>query len=162
MKDDTVFYVTISGGIGVLLSYVFLYLEGYITIMNKKFTSLERKLWSLSVLLTIVSFLGIIIYYSFIEKIKGDYRDLFIISLVIFLISATSWSVISAYIIKYRRDTNLQLSTLLITALACIGILVAIAYDTESPWLITAGSILVFHHLFFDSIYWPVINKRKS
>lgn len=161
MKDDTILTTSIIGGFGVLISYGMLAIQGALKPLAKKFTRSEWNIWSFSVLLTVASFLGLIIYYSFEEKLEDWKRDLFLSSLVIFLASAMSWSLLIGYIMKNKKNINLQLISLLITALGCIGILVAVCYSTENWLLITAASILTFHHLIFDSIIWVYIHNRK-
>ena len=160
MKDLGLFTTTVTGGVGVLTGYTYLYLSKYLSPLAKKFTSLEWKIWSFSALLTVASFLGIIVWFSFYELLEDWKRDLFFSSLVVFLIGAILWSLTIFYTMKFKRSIYTQLPALTITSLGALGILLSIIYSSDNALLITAGGILLFHHLVFDNIYWVTINSR--
>lgn len=162
MKDLGLFTTVLAGGISVIFGYISLYLHNYLNPLAKKFSKKEWNIWSFSVLLTIASFLGIIIWFSFYEELEDWKRELFLSSLVIFFIGATGWSLMISYIMKNKKSIYLQMLFLLLTAIGCLGILIAICYSTSDWLLITAGAILLFHHLIFDSIIWVIIHGRKK
>ena len=150
MKDLGLFTTTISGGLGVIAGYLYLYLNNNLKTLAKKFTKKEWKIWTVSALLTVASFLGIIIWFSFYENLIDWKKDLFFSSLVVFLFGATLWSLIIYAICLKKLKMVYQLIPLTITSLGSIGILISIIYSTNNALLIAAGSFLVFHHLFFD------------
>lgn len=160
MKDLGLFTTTIAGGIGVIIGYIYLYLNKYLKPMAKKFTQFEWKIWSFSVLLTIASFLGLIVWFSFYQELIGWQRDLFFSSLLIFLTGAMIWSLSIFYLKKFKKHVYYQLPALAITSLGTLGILISVAYSTNNWLLITAASIVLFHHLIFDNIYWVAIDSR--
>ena len=162
MKDETVLITTVTGGSGVLITYIMLAINKCLKPLSKKFSAVEWRIWSISVLLTVASFLGIILYYSFKERLEDWKRDLFLASLTVFLISAMSWSAMINWIVKNKKNINIQLIFLILTALGCLGILVSIVYSTDDWLLITAASILLFHHLVFDSVIWTYIHNRNK
>ena len=160
MKDLGLFTTTIVGGIGVIVGYIYLHLSKYLKPMAKKFTKKEWKIWSFSVLLTIASFLGLIVWFSFYQELKDWQRDLFFSSLVIFLTGAIFWSLSIFYLKKFKQHVYLQLPALMVTSLGTLGILLSVIYSTSNWLLITAASIVLFHHLIFDNIYWVAIDSR--
>jgi hypothetical protein len=160
MKDLGLFTTTIIGGFGVIIGYIYLYFSNYLKPLAKKFTKQEWVIWSISALLTIASFLGIIFWFSFNQELENWQRELFLSSLVVFLTGAILWSISIFYLIKFKKNIYIQLPSLTLTSLGALGILISIIYSTNNWLLITAGSILLFHHLFLDNIYWLFINKR--
>lgn len=162
MKDLGILTTTLAGGVGVIVGYLFLYLSNFLGPLAKKFSKMEWRIWTVSALLTVASFLGIIIWYSFYERLESWKRDLFFSSLVVFLTGATLWSLLIFYLLKKKRNIYYQLPGLLMTSLGSLGILLSIVYSDSSWLLITAGSILLFHHLIFDNIYWVRIHGRNK
>jgi hypothetical protein len=160
MKDLGLFTTTIIGGFGVIIGYIYLYFSNYLKPLAKKFTKQEWVIWSISALLTIASFIGIIFWFSFNQELENWQRELFLSSLVVFLTGAILWSISIFYLIKFKKNIYIQLPALSLTSLGALGILISIIYSTNNWLLITAGSILLFHHLFLDNIYWLFINKR--
>jgi len=160
MKDLGILTTTVSGGFGVIIGYVYLYLNNYLKPLAKKFKPLEWKIWSLSALLTIASFLALIIWFSSYQKLEDYKRDLFYSGLTVFLVGAIFWSLVVFYIMKFKKSKRYQLLPLTITTTGSILILFSVFYSTDNPLLIIAASILVFHHLIFDNLYWPMIDSR--
>lgn len=160
MKDLGLFTTTVIGGFAVLVGYFYLYLSKYLKPLAKKFTKKEWKFWSISALLTIASFLGIIVWFSFYQQLNDWQRDLFFSSLVVFLAGAILWSLSIFYLIKYKKNIYHQLPSLTITSLGALGILFSVIYSTNNWLLITASSIVLFHHLILDNIYWMTIHSR--
>lgn len=161
MKDLGLFTTTIIGGIGVLIGYFYLYLSKYLKPLAKKFSKKEWKIWSFSVLLTIVSFLSLIVWFSFYQELTDWQRDLFLSGLVVFLTGATLWSLSIFYLMKFKKNIYFQFPALTITSLGTLAILISVLYSTSNWLLITAASIVLFHHLIFDNIYWVAIHSRK-
>jgi hypothetical protein len=159
-KDLGLFTTTVVGGIGVLIGYFYLFLSKYLKPLAKKFTNKEWKIWSFSVILTIVSFLAIIVWFSFYQELDDWQRDLFYSSLIIFLTGAMIWSLSIFYIKKFKKHVFLQLPALMLTSLGTLGMLISVVYSTSNWLLITAASIVLFHHLIFDNIYWVAIDSR--
>ena len=160
MKDIGLFTTTVVGGIGVIIGYIYLYLSKYLKPLAKKFTKNEWFIWSLSALVTIASFLGVVIWFSFYEELSGWNRDLFYSGLVVFLTGAILWSLSIFYQMKFKKHIFTQIPALTITSIGAFGILLSIIYSTDNWLLITAGGILLFHHLIIDNIIWVFINSR--
>lgn len=151
--DLGLFTTTVAGGSGVLAGYYHLFLEkNLLTKLQSKYTENGWKLWKLSAMLTVVSFFAIIVWYSFYDTI--NYRELFLGSLTVFLFGAVIWPLTINYEHKHKCKSVAQLIALTITTLGTIGMLIAIVFNDEDWLLITASSIVVFHHLFFDNFYW--------
>ena len=162
MKDPVIFSIFSAGGFGVLISYYFLYIIGALSKLSSYYTKLEWRTWTFSMLVTIVSILALIIWFSFYQKLEGWQRTTFISSLSVFLAFAMLWSASIAYIYLKNKDILNQRPFLFIVALATIGLLVATCYSTDNWPLIAAAAIVVFHHLFFDAFYWVHIHSRSK
>lgn len=156
----SIFDITVVGGIGVLSGYLNLGLTDLLDGLKKKYSKLEWKFWSISAVLTIISFLAIIIWYSFFAKLN-DQTDLFISSLITFLVGAIIWSnsIIFQYFKNKKKKTSQELIALTLTTIGAFGMLLAIIYNTDNWLLITAGVIVFFHHLFFDNYYWYFVQN---
>jgi membrane-associated HD superfamily phosphohydrolase len=162
MKDLVLLSVFGSGGVGVLISYYLLYLTGNLQKYVHYFTKVEWRVWIFSAFLTVASVIGLIIWFSFYQKLQESERILFIVSLAIFLIFAKLWSVSLAYIKARNASPYIQRPILLVVALATIGLLLATVYSTDKWLVISAAAIIVFHHLFFDAFYWMHIVDRET
>lgn len=160
MKDEAVGLLFLLGSIGIIISYILLYYAGVLRrlmIIFKKSPKL-LKLWYISITLTIISFIYIIIYYTFYEKLEEN-RTLFLISLLFFLIFAMLWSFTVFIIDKYKLNVFIQSPILLIIALSTIGLLVASVLNEVTVLTVIALVIIVCHHTIFDFIGWPLIHK---
>lgn len=156
MKDELVGMIFITGGFGVLLSYLILYESGAFVNLVGVFSSRLWKVWILSMIITVLSVLYVYYYYAFEEEMEGWKRTLFVISTITFLISAMSWSVSISYLAKHKaQSTIIERIPLNITALATIGILIAVLYsENNNTILILASIIIVIHHLVFEALIW--------
>ena len=159
MKDDFVAGLFIAGGIGVLITYVFLYITGTLGKLAKMFTTNMWRLWIVSMILTTASVLAIFFYFSTEERVEKDIRGLFLTALSIFLISAMVWSLTVEYIERYKKDPSIQRWPLMFTAMASLLILVSVASTTKSWVLILAATIVFLHHTFIDGIIWPKLHE---
>lgn len=159
MKDEVVFSIFTSGGFGVLLSYVFLYLQNSLPDLYKRYTKTEWRLWFISMVLTVTSIIALILWFSFYERINN--RELFISSLCIFLAFAMLWSLSIFYIFKYNYSPFIQVPILLVVGLASVGMFTSVISTTSNILLILAAFMVVFHHLVVDGVYWPHIHSRK-
>lgn len=160
MKDPTLFALFTGGGFGVIVSYIFLYLQGSLQELMTYYTKLEWRFWLISMLFTVVSVIGLIVWFSFYENLEKDWNTVFITSLAVFLAFAMLWSVTIAYIYKNRVNPSIQQSVLLIVGLATVGLLLA-TIGSNSNWLvITAAAIVVWHHLIVDGFWWPTLHQR--
>ena len=162
MEDNLIQGLFFAGGFGVLITYMFLYITGTITKLANIFTPRLWKNWVFSMLITTASVLGIYSHFSFKQRMENWKRDLFIISTCIFLGSAMLWSLSVEYITHNKINTDLERLPLTLTALATIGILVSVCYSTDNWLLITAASIVVFHHLFFDAVIWANLHQKSK
>ena len=162
MKDELVGGLFFAGGFGVLVTYAMLWASGTLPVLASYFSKMQWKLWGYSVLITVISALGIFVWYSFYEKLEDWKRDLFIASLCIFLGSAMIWSFSVEYIESKKANPSFQRPALFLTAFGTIGMLIAIAYSEPSWLLVTAASILVFHHLIVDGLIWPTIHQKAK
>lgn len=152
--------IILIGGVGVLFGYQHLELNKILPKLMEKYSKTEWRLWGISAILTIISFLSIIIWYSFFENSIDE--DLFISSLIVFLYGAMFWSYAIAYqfLRNKKQKTLLELFALSITTLGSLGILISIIREDDKKWLpILAGSIVFFHHLFFDNYYWYFVQN---
>lgn len=152
--DDLIFYIFIAGGVTVLFSYWF-YLASLKKIV-KAFGKEDYSFWLLSAFFTTLSVLYVFIYFSFIEKIEGWERTLFVISEVVFLLFASLW----ASSIHYKKF-NIEQIVLYVVALATLGLLIAVVYSNQSNWLVVlAAFVIFFHHTFYDSLKWVSLEKK--
>lgn len=155
MKDELVGVIFFIGGIGVLLSYLLLYKSGAFVNLVDVFSSRMWKVWILSMIITVLSVLYVYYYYVFEEEMEGWKRTLFVVSTFTFLISAISWSISINYLAKHKdQSTLIERIPLNVTALATIGILIAVLYSKNNTILILASIIIVIHHLIFDALIW--------
>ena len=154
VKDIGIFTTTVAGGSGVLAGYFLLFLENYLAPLAKKFGKIEWEIWKASAIYTVVSFLGLIVWFSFYQKLEDWKRDLFYSSLIVFLFGAITWSISIFYMMKNKKNSNIQIPSLALTALGSIGLLISTVYSTDNWFLITAASIVLFHHFVFDLVIW--------
>ena len=160
MEDNTIFSIFMAGGFGVLVSYMFLYFQNSLPDLYSRYTKLEWRLWFISMVLTVVSVISIIIWFSFYEKL--NHRELFITSLCVFLAFAMLWSLSIFYIFKNNYSPSIQAPILFIVGLATIGMFIPIISTTDNWLLIVAAFIIAFHHLVVDGLYWPYMHSRKK
>lgn len=160
MKDELVAGLFIAGGIGVLITYMFLYITGTINSLAKMFSKTEWRFWVLSMILTTTSVLAVFFYFSTKERVNNNVRGLFITGLTVFLVSAMLWSLSVQYIEQNNLNPSFQRLPLNVTALATIAILVSVVNTTNNWLLILAAAIIVFHHSVVDGIIWPKIHEN--
>ena len=164
MEDEVIFYVFAIGGLAILLSYILIYVSGTLSKLMPILTKDKTFyiLWKLSVFLVVPSVLYIMVYYSFYERLGSNYRSLFITCLFVFLIACLCWPIAVEYIVKNNKNPELQRPILLLVALATIGFLVCIILNNkvENGVLLISGILVLFHHLFYDSIIW--VNKHNK
>ena len=156
----------VVGGSAVLIGYASLYFTKILKKLTKKYTKKEFFYWSLSAILTVISFLYIIIIYSFFEE-QDDV--IFRVGLSTFLIGAVLWSasILYQYLVNNKKKTKSELLALTLTTIGSILILITNikVYRDEDldiinkTLLVISGIILVFHHLFFDNFYWYFIQN---
>jgi hypothetical protein len=137
-----------------------LFLQKYLGPLTQKLRSLGKntwELWKISAVYTVVSFLSLIVWFSFYQNLESWKKDLFYSSLVVFLFGATVWSLSISNIKKGNTKGLLgsQKTWLYTSALGSIGMLISTVYSTDSWFLIVAASIVAFHHVVFDAIIWP-------
>ncbi len=162
MDDNLIKGLFFAGGFGVIVTYLFLYFTGTLPKLAKLFPPTMWKVWIFSMFITAASFLGIYIHFSFKQKMESWKRNLFIVSTCIFFASAMFWSVTVDYVTRKNTTTDIERVPLYLTALASIGILVSVSCSTEDWLLITAASIIVFHHLVFDAIIWANLHQKSK
>jgi hypothetical protein len=162
MEDNLIQGLFFAGGYGVLITYAFLYITGSGAKLACVFTPQLWKIWVFSMLITTASVLGIYSHFSFKQRMRSWKRDLFIVSTCVFLGSAMLWSLSAEYITRKNLSADLERLPLTLTALATIGILVSVASSTDDWLLITAASIVVMHHLFFDAVIWANLHQKSK
>lgn len=162
MHDDLIKGLFFAGGFGVLVTYMFLYVTGTLNKLAKLFPSTTWKFWVFSMVITTAAVLGVYSHFSFRQRMRDWKRTLFIVSTCVFLGSAMLWSLAVEYINRNKINTDLERFPLTLTALATIGILVAVSYSTDNWLLITAASIMVFHHLVFDAMIWANLHEKSK
>jgi phosphatidylserine synthase len=160
MKDSTLFTLFLSGGFGVIITYIFLYFSNTLNILANYYTKQEWRFWTVSMLVTAASVVGLIVWFSFYQELEGWQRDLFISGLTVFLAFAMIWSFSVFYIHKYNLHPNYQRPILLIVGLATVAMLIATVYSTDKWLVITAAAIVVWHHLIIDGFWWPMLHQR--
>jgi len=162
MQDNLVKGLFFGGGFGVIVTYLFLHITGTLTQLANVFPSMTWKFWVFSMIITTVSVLGVYSHFSFKQRMEGWKRDIFVISTCLFLASAMLWSLSVEYIRQNKTNTDIERLPLRLTALATIGILVAVSFSTDNWLLIAAASIIVFHHLFFDAMIWANLHEKSK
>jgi len=161
MKDQTLGGIFLLGGIGVLISYLFLYYSNVLTRLMKIFrkNNFLLKFWYFSAFITVVSVIYVIVYYTFFERLKESSRNLFLISLIIFLVFAMLWSLSVFLIDKYKFNVYTQSPILFIVSLSTIGMLIASITNKLEILPLIALIVIVFHHTIYDFVIWPMIHK---
>ena len=162
MKDEFIAGIFLVGGLGVLITYLLLYVSGSLSRMLKVFTPKILKIWTLSMIITTASVLYIYYYYIFRRKLEKWTRSLFVTSTIVFLISAMLWSVTIRYGETNTKGRDIEKYPLYLTALATIGILISVLYSTNDWLVITAASIIVIHHLLLDAIVWRDLHSKTK
>lgn len=162
MQDNLVKGLFFGGGFGVLITYVFLHITGTLAKLASVFPPMTWKIWTISMLVTTASVLGIYSHFTFKQRMTSWKRNLFIVSTCVFLASAMTWSLMVEYITHNKTNTDLERLPLTLTALATIGILVSVSSSTDNWLLISAASIVVFHHLFFDAMVWANMHEKSK
>ncbi len=161
MEDSTIFALFLAGGFGVIISYLFLYFTGTLKVLASYYTKQEWRFWTVSMLLTTASVIGLIVWFSFYQELEDWQRDIFISGLAVFLAFAMIWSLVVFYIEKYKLNPNYQRPILLIVGLASVALLLATVYSTNKWLVITAAAIIVWHHLIVDAFWWASLHQRN-
>ena len=154
--NDSLFAVTLIGGIAVLLSYVYLF---YDDDSDKAWGGIEdglqRTLWAVSTGLTTVSYIFIWACFVFIVE---EESTLLLYSFIVFLTSASQWAYLTLIDIKEGRKSTVLLINLVLTATACVGIFAVClgikGHDDIRGWLIAASIIMFLHHAVADAWLW--------
>lgn len=162
MKDEFIGGIFLVGGLGVLITYLMLYISGSLRRMLKVFTPRIFRIWTLSMIITTLSVVYIYYYYTFERKLQKWTRILFTVSTIIFLLSAMMWSVSIRYGETNTKNRDIEKYPLYLTAIATIGILVSVLYSTNNWLVITAATIMVVHHLFMDAIVWRDLHSKTK
>lgn len=154
MSDNLIIGLFFGGGFGVLTTYMILASSGLGGKMLNVFNANTWKLWSVSMIATVASVLGLYSYFGFKEPMDDGWaRNLFIVSTCLFLAFAMIWSY-SISRLMFGGEIYLEKIALAIVALATIGILIATVNQTDNALVITAASIIVFHHVIWDFLVW--------
>ena len=161
MEDELIAGLFFGGGFGVLISYLFLITSGVISKLTPVFSNNTWKIWSVSAAITVASVIGLYIHFSFNQRMQGWARDLFITSTCLFIGFAMLWSYSIFRTANNGLDNGLEKVILAIVGLATIGILISVVEETENRLLITAASLIVFHHVVFDALVWGT-NATKT
>ena len=160
MKDLALFTLSLGGGFGILVSYILIGLYGVFGVHISYIKSKTfRKFLFLFILLSLISFVYIIIYASVEKKLEEDNRNLLFSGLVCYIFGSCIWSIVVAYIEIKKINSNIQYIPLLITAIGSVLILVSLK-DEEKDILLAACSILIIQHCFIDLIIWPRIHRN--
>jgi hypothetical protein len=106
MKDSTLFTLFLSGGFGVIITYIFLYFSNTLNILANYYTKQEWRFWTVSMLVTAASVVGLIVWFSFYQELEGWQRDLFISGLTVFLAFAMIWSYFTNSRFGHRSHVN--------------------------------------------------------
>ena len=162
MKDDFIGGIFLLGGIGVLISYMMLYVSGSLKRMLKVFTPNIFRIWVVSMLITTAAVLYLYYYFTFEKEIKGWSRNLIVASTILFLVSAMLWSVTIRYGEVSTKYRDLEIFPLYLTALGTIGILIGTVYATNNWIVIAAASIIVLHHLVIDAVVWKNLHSKTK
>lgn len=114
------------------------------------------KLWMVSACLTATCFLALMMVWALEgNKVTGNDRDarLFVVGLWVFITGAVLWP-------TYLRGTSLtptELASLWTTAAGSILMFTATVHE---PMSLPLTSVLMFHHVFVDGIWWPQLDRR--
>lgn len=168
MVDGTLLTLNLTGGFSVLLGYTFVTLTKVGSKLYKIFTKNERTIFLTLTFLSIISFFYLLYWACFTDSLQDWRSDLYLESLAIYLFGASIWSPVIYSIVSNKQNPNRQIPALFITASGTIGMLVAVASETNNQNLsysfaMIAAILLVFQHAGFDLFYWSTIHaKRKS
>lgn len=160
MKDLSLLALSLGGGFGILVSYILIGLYGVFSVHISYIKSkIFRKFLFIFILLSIISFIYIIIYASVEKKLEEDNRNLLFSGIICYIFGSCFWSIVVAYIEIKKVNSNIQYIPLLITALGSILILVSLK-DEEKDLLLAACSLLIVQHCFIDLLIWPRIHRN--
>lgn len=171
--NKSILYIGTLGGIGVLITYMFIYLSGtgskLFKIISKN--KIFYRIWISSTFIVVLSYLYLLYYYYFIDDfVKTKYRFYLELSLFAFLLFASLWSLIIEVIVKYKKNPRYQQPILILVALATIFILTLVALDRkddpniniEKNILLAAAIFIFLHHTFFDAIAWVNLHVNNK
>lgn len=154
MSDNLIVGLFFGGGFGVLTTYLFLMTSGLGGKMLNVFSRDTWKLWSVSMVATVASVLGLYSYFGFQQPMDDGWaRDLFIVSTCVFLAFAMLWSY-SISRLAFGGEIYLEKVALGAVALATIGILISTLDQTSNGLVIAAAGIIAFHHVIWDFVIW--------
>lgn len=166
MVDGTLLATNIAGGFSVLMGYTFVSLTGIGSKLYKIFTSNEKSVFLTLSFFSIISFFYLLYWACFIDSLVDWKKDLYLISLAVYLFGASIWSPMIYKILKEKYRPRNQIPALFLTGAGTVGMLVAILSnpsndDLEYSFAVTAGVFLVLQHAFFDLFYWPSIHSER-
>jgi hypothetical protein len=153
MSDDLIVGLFFGGGFGVLTTYLFLATSDLGSKMLNVFESSTWRLWSISMVATVASVVGLYSFFGFKEPMEGWARTLFVVSTCVFLGFAMIWSY-SISRLAFGGEIYLEKIALAAVALATVGILIATIDQTENILVLIAAAIIVFHHVVWDFLIW--------
>lgn len=142
------------GGIFVLLSYLYLY---YDENSDQAWGGIEgqwRMVWFVSTIITTTSYIFLWVCFVFLIE---EQSMLLLTSWIVFLMSASQWSLLTLIDIKEQRKSIALLINLIITATATVGIWAVTLMVEDSAlhgWMVAASSIMVLHHAIADAWLW--------
>ena len=152
--NDALLITSTIGGIFVLLSYLYLY---YDENSDRAWGGIEgrwRTAWLVSTIVTTISYIFLWVCFVFLIE---EQSMLLLASWIVFLISASQWSLLTLIDIKEQQKSIALLINLVITATATVGIW-AVALMVENAdlhgWMVAASSIMVLHHAVADAWLW--------
>ena len=162
--NDSLFAVSLIGGVAVLLSYAFLYFDAD---SDKAWggieTGLYRSIWVASTGLTTASYIFLWACFVFIVE---EQSLILLYSWLVFLITASQWAYLTLIDIKEGRKSIVLLINLVLTATACVGIFAVCVdikgHDDLRPWLIAASVIMFLHHAVADAWLWYALFPEES
>ena len=168
MNWDLLWFIAV-GGISVLISYSWYWMSESPKLTFKNlagpFTGdllscSNFSLWSISVLITVASYLYITIVFIWEEDVGGQklsetQKRILYPSYMLFLINAVQYVFIASIDILLSKKSQYLQINLMLTAVGSIGFLfTTLTPDTIDWWLVVASGYIVIHHLFLDAIWW--------
>ncbi len=167
MSDGAILATNIAGGFSVLIGYTFVSLTGVGSKMYKIFHKNEKTVFLTLSFFSIISFFYLLYWAGTTGSLKEWRRDLYLASLAVYLFGASIWSPIIYNIVSKKKHPSGQIPALFVTGAGTVGMLVAIACETDNldleySFAMTAAIFLVIQHAFFDLFYWSSIHSKKA
>ena len=142
------------GGIFVLLSYLYLYYDENADLAWGGIEGQWRMVWFVSTIITTISYIFLWVCFVFLIE---EQSMLLLTSWIVFLMSASQWSLLTLIDIKEQRKSIALLINLIVTATATVGIWAVTLMVEDSAlhgWMVAASSIMVLHHAIADAWLW--------